>query len=190
MGVDWETRREESTSCQGSRGFCLNTKSTRIYLAFQAPFPYVRNEASLRAARARRVIARRLTEFWFGTDHAATTLDIRCDAEGRIFVTQLIEGEVPKDKRQPRAFLRKIAPRFQEVGLPTWQVDPLNPKAPGWVSAVPCPPTTSSGAGWWRRRTHCTARSCWASTAWAASFPPWASAPSSSPDVRHYPHLV
>ena len=107
------------------------------WLAFQAPFPYVRNEASLRAARARRVIASRLTEFWFGTDHVAATLDIRCDEEGCIFVTQLIEGEVPKDKKQARAFLRKIAPRFQEVGLPTWQVDPLNPKAPGNIIETP-----------------------------------------------------
>ena len=107
------------------------------WLAFQAPFPYVRNEASLRAARARRVIASRLTEFWFGTDMVATTLDIRCDEEGCIFVTQLIEGEVPKDKKQARAFLRKIAPRFQEVGLPTWQVDPLNPKAPGNIIETP-----------------------------------------------------
>ena len=108
------------------------------WLAFQAPFPYVRNEASLRAARARRVIASRFTEFWFGTDHVATTLDIRCDAEeGCIFVTQLIEGEVPTDKKQARAFLRKIAPRFQEVGLPTWQVDPMNPKAPGNIIETP-----------------------------------------------------
>ena len=107
------------------------------WLAFQAPFPYVRNEASLRAARARRIIASRLTEFWFGTDHVAATLDIRCDEEGCIFITQLIDGEVPKDKKQARAFLRKIAPRFQEVGLPTWQVDPLNPKAPGNIIETP-----------------------------------------------------
>ena len=107
------------------------------WLAFQAPFPYARNEASLRAARARRVIASRLTEFWFGTDHVAKTLDISCDEDGCIFVTQLIDGEVPKDKKQARAFLRKIAPRFQEVGLPTWQVDPLNPKAPGNIIETP-----------------------------------------------------
>ena len=107
------------------------------WLAFQAPFPYVRNEASLRAARARRIIASRLTEFWFGTDHVAATLDISCDEDGCIFVTQLIEGELPKDKKQARAFLRKIAPRFQEVGLPTWQVDPLNPKAPGNIIETP-----------------------------------------------------
>ncbi len=107
------------------------------WLAFQAPFPYVRNEASLRAARARRIIASRLTEFWFGTDHVAATIDINCDEEGCIFVTQLIEGEVPKDKKKARAFLRKIASRFQEVGLPTWQVDPLNPKAPGNIIETP-----------------------------------------------------
>ena len=107
------------------------------WLAFQAPFPYVRNEASLRAARARRIIASRLTEFWFGTDQVATTLDIRCDEEGCIFVTQLIEGEVPKDKKQARAYLRKIAPLFQEVGLPTWQVNPLNPKATGNIIETP-----------------------------------------------------
>ena len=113
------------------------------WLAFQAPFPYVRNEASLRAARARRVIASRLTEFWFGTDHVAATLDIQCDEEGCIFITQLIDGEVPKDKKQARAFLRKIAPRFQEVGLPTWQVDPLNPKAPGNIIGEATPDSRS-----------------------------------------------
>ena len=107
------------------------------WLAFQAPFPYARNEASLRAARARRIIASRLTEFWFGTDNVAATLDISCDEDGCIFVTQLIDGEVPKDKKQARAFLRKIAPRFQEVGLPTWQVDPMNPKAPGNIIETP-----------------------------------------------------
>ena len=111
--------------------------SLLYWLAFQAPFPYVRNEASLRAARARRVIASRLTEFWFGTDQVAATVDIRCDEEGCIFVTQLVDGDVPKDKKQARAFLRKIAPRFQEVGLPTWQVDPLNPKAVGNIIETP-----------------------------------------------------
>ena len=49
------------------------------WLAFQAPFPYVRNEPSLQAAKARRTIASLMTKFWFGTDHVAPTLDIRCD---------------------------------------------------------------------------------------------------------------
>ena len=107
------------------------------WLAFQAPFPYVRNEPSLHAARARRTIASQLTKFWFGTDQVASTLDIRCDEQGCIFVTQLIEGQPPKDKKRARAYLRTIAPRFQEVGLPTWQVDPLNPKATGNIIETP-----------------------------------------------------
>lgn len=101
------------------------------WLAFQAPFPYVRNEPSLKAARARRTIASLLTTFWFGTDYVAPTLDVRCDDKGCLFVTQLIEGKVPKDKKKARAFLRKVAPLFQEVGLPTWQINPWNPKATG-----------------------------------------------------------
>ena len=101
------------------------------WLAFQSPFPYVRNEPSLRAARARRTSASLMTKFWFGTDQVAATVDIRCDDKGCIFVTQLIEGQVPKDKKRARAFLRKLTPRFQEVGLPTWQVLPSNPKATG-----------------------------------------------------------
>lgn len=107
------------------------------WLAFQAPFPYVRNEPSLRAARARRTIASLLTRFWFGTDYVAPTLDVRCDEEGCLFVTQLIEGKPPRDKKKARAFLRKVAPRFQEVGLPTWQINPWNPKAPGNLIETP-----------------------------------------------------
>ncbi|MCH8920453.1 MAG: hypothetical protein IIA23_07075, partial [Chloroflexi bacterium] len=107
------------------------------WLAFQAPFPYVRNEPSLQAAKARRTIASLMTKFWFGTDHVAPTLDIRCDDKGCIFVTQLIEGQVPKDKKRARAFLRKLTPLFQEVGLPTWQVLPWNPKATGNLIETP-----------------------------------------------------
>jgi hypothetical protein len=107
------------------------------WLAFQAPFPYVHNEASLRAAQARRTIAGLLTRFWFGTDHVAPTLDIRCDEKGCLFVTQLIEGKVPRDGKRARAFLRKVAPRFQEVGLPTWQINPWNPKATGNLIELP-----------------------------------------------------
>ncbi|MFQ6019407.1 MAG: hypothetical protein ACE5KW_01480 [Dehalococcoidia bacterium] len=107
------------------------------WLAFQAPFPYARNEPSLQAAKARRTIASLMTKFWFGSDHVATTLDIRCNEKGCIFVTQLIQGQVPKDKKRARAFLRELAPRFQEVGLPTWQILPLNPKATGNLIETP-----------------------------------------------------
>ncbi len=107
------------------------------WLAFQAPFPYVRNEPSLKAARARRTIASLLTTFWFGTDYVAPTLDIRCNDKGCLFITQLIEGEVPRDRKRARAFLRKVAPRFQEVGLPTWQINPWNPKATGNLIETP-----------------------------------------------------
>jgi hypothetical protein len=107
------------------------------WLAFQAPFPYVRNEPSLRAAQARRTIAGLMTKFWFGSNHVAETLDIRCDEKGCIFVTQLIEGQVPRDKKRARAFLRELAPRFQEAGLPTWQIDPWNPKATGNLIETP-----------------------------------------------------
>ena len=40
-----------------------------------------------------------------------------------------------------------------------------------------CRHTTSCWAGWRLPRTHCTAPSCWESTAWAACCRPWPSAP-------------
>jgi hypothetical protein len=98
-------------------------------LAFQAPFPYVRNSAALHAAEARRQIAGLLTRFWYGRDLVAPVLSIEPDGRGLVFVTKLVEGGRPSDKRRARAFLTGLRGRFVAAGLPTWQVDPLNPRA-------------------------------------------------------------
>ena len=98
-------------------------------LAFQAPFPYVRNSAALHAAEARRQIAGLLTRFWYGRDLVAPVLSIEPDEHGLVFVTKLIEGGRPSDRRRARAFLTGLRRRFVAAGLPTWQVDPLNPRA-------------------------------------------------------------
>jgi hypothetical protein len=99
------------------------------WLAFQAPFPYVANEDALRAARDRRNIANLLTRYWFGSQLVAPVLDVHCDEEGCSFVTQLIEGHTPADRPAARRFLRLLSSHFRDVGLPTWQINPLNPKA-------------------------------------------------------------
>ena len=68
-------------------------------------------------------------------------MDYRLDEEQEAFVAEVrrfLDGELNRevvrevagDERMgphAKAFLRKMAPRFQEVGLPTWQVDPSNP---------------------------------------------------------------
>jgi hypothetical protein len=99
------------------------------WLAFQAPFPYEKNEHALKAASDRRVIANLLTKHWFGTELVAPVLDVECDEEGCVFVTRLIEGGPPENRKKARRFLRTVASHFREVGLPTWQINPLNPKA-------------------------------------------------------------
>lgn len=101
-------------------------------LAFQAPFPYESNQAALEAARQRRRIIGSLTRFWFGSDLVSPVLGIHREANGRrSFVTKLVRGAAPKDKKQARRFLRALTRRFLEAGLPTWQVTPHNFRAPG-----------------------------------------------------------
>ena len=101
-------------------------------LAFQAPFPYTLNHAALEAARHRRRIAGLLTKFWFGRDLVSPVLDIHNeDDERHGFVTELVRGSAPRDKRRARRFLKELTKRFLEAGLPTWQVTPYNPRAVG-----------------------------------------------------------
>jgi hypothetical protein len=101
-------------------------------LAFQAPFPYESNPAALEAARQRRRIIGLLTRFWFGSDLVSPVLGIHSETDGRrSFVTKLVRGAAPKDKKQARRFLRALTSRFLEAGLPTWQVTPHNFRATG-----------------------------------------------------------
>lgn len=99
------------------------------WLAFQAEFPYVRNEAALRAAVLRRNLAGMFTEYWYGENRVAPALGID-DVQGRLGITsRRIYGTEPTNRSAARAFLFDLADRFDEAGLPTWQVDPRQPRA-------------------------------------------------------------
>ena len=100
--------------------------------AFQSRFPYESNADALEAARERRTIAGLLTQYWFGWNVVSPVLDVTREDDGRIgFVTQLVRGSSPQDKRDARRFLGEVTARFLEAGLPTWQVTPHNPRAVG-----------------------------------------------------------
>ena len=100
--------------------------------AFQAPFPYSSNADAIEAARDRRIIAGHLTRYWFGWDVVSPVLDVRnTPGEPIGFVTKLVRGKAPEDRRHARAFLREITAKFLDAGLPTWQVTPYNPRAVG-----------------------------------------------------------
>ena len=103
---------------------------TALYwLAFQAPFPYVGNRAALEAAVQRRNLVRLLTVAWYGGPrvaraHGAYRVGDRID-----LVSERIEGHAPTDRAAAKAFLRDLCGRFEAAGLPTWQIDPRQPRA-------------------------------------------------------------
>lgn len=101
------------------------------WLAFQAPFGYAHNRASLQAAAHRRNLAAMLTQYWYGTPRVAhaygpTMVDGRLALEGHY-----TDGEEPADHHAARAFLFDLAARFDSAGLPTWQIDPRQPRSLG-----------------------------------------------------------
>jgi hypothetical protein len=107
-------------------------------LAFQAPFPYSANADALEAARLRRDIAGRLMTYWGGIDLVAPVVEVPRHMNGRMgFVTKLVPGGAPANKRHARKFLRTVTERFLDAGLPTWQVTPYNPRAIGNLIASP-----------------------------------------------------
>lgn len=105
---------------------------TMLYrIAFQAPFPYMANRAALEAAVHRRNLAGMLTEYWYGKSRVARAIGIE-EIDGRpAIVGELIDGTEPRDIDRARAFLYDLASRFDEVGLPSWQIDPRQPRAIG-----------------------------------------------------------
>jgi hypothetical protein len=99
------------------------------WLAFQATFPYMRNQPALRAAVLRRNLAGMLTEYWYGENRVAHAIGID-QINGRYAITsEFVPGEPPRDRDRAHAFLDDLARRFDDVGLPTWQVDPRQPRA-------------------------------------------------------------
>jgi hypothetical protein len=105
--------------------------------AFQAPFPYESNPDAIEAAAARRKIAGMLTTYWFGCDLVAPVVDVHAEDDGSYgFVTQLVRGDAPWDRRHARRYLRQVTSKFLAAGLPTWQVTPYNPRAIGNLIAA------------------------------------------------------
>jgi hypothetical protein len=99
------------------------------WLAFQAEFPYMRNQAALRAAVQRRNLIGLLTEYWYGSNHVARAIGIDQIA-GRFAITsEYIEGTSPTDRDAARHFLEGLVAHFEAAGLPTWQIDPRQPRA-------------------------------------------------------------
>ena len=105
--------------------------------AFQAPFGYAHNRRAAEAAVLRRNLAGLLTEYWFGTNRVAPAIGVEVVDGWQAIVGQYMEGHEPTDHARARAFLHELADRFDEAGLPTWQIDPRQPRSMGNVLEGP-----------------------------------------------------
>ena len=99
------------------------------WAAFQSSFPYATREEALRTAAAVRELTGLLTQYWTGEDIVAAVREIRCERGEFVFVTELVEGEEPKDNAEVLEVLQTLRRHFAEAGLATWQIDPENPHA-------------------------------------------------------------
>jgi hypothetical protein len=99
------------------------------WLAFQAEFPYMRNEAALRAAVLRRNLIGMFTEYWYGSNHVAKAIGVDRIGNRFAITSEFVKGSEPEDRDSAKAFLRDLASRFESAGFPTWQIDPLQPRA-------------------------------------------------------------
>lgn len=107
------------------------------WLSFQAPFPYVANRDALDAAMQRRNLAAMLTEYWYGESRVARVTGIEI-VEGNLAVTsELVDGHEPANRAAAKHFLRDLRARFEQAGLPTWQIDPRQPRAVDNVLETP-----------------------------------------------------
>jgi hypothetical protein len=89
------------------------------------------NRAALAAAVHRRNLAGMLTEYWYGENRVARAIGIE-EIDGRLAVIgEMIAGTAPRHVDRARAFLYDLANRFDEAGLPSWQIDPRQPRAIG-----------------------------------------------------------
>ena len=99
------------------------------WAAFQAPFPYIANVHALWAAAYRRNLAGMLTEYWYGQRKTAGVLGVD-EIDGRLaIVSEFVDGVESKDRKAATAFLTDLRGRFEDAGLPTWQIDPRQPRA-------------------------------------------------------------
>jgi len=99
------------------------------WLSFQAPFPYERNERALNAAMKRRNLASMLTEYWYGERRVARVTAIERTHGQFAVVSEFVDGQVPTNRSDAKAFLSDLKARFEDAGLPTWQIDPRQPRA-------------------------------------------------------------
>lgn len=99
------------------------------WLAFQAPFPYVANRAALDAAVERRNLVGLLTEYWYGSSRVARAVGVESHGERLALVSTYVDGTQPTNRAAARSFLNDLRARFEEAGLPTWQIDPRQPRA-------------------------------------------------------------
>jgi undecaprenyl-diphosphatase len=107
------------------------------WLSFQARFPYERNEAALRAAMHRRNMVALLTEYWYGTPRVARVTSIDRVAGQLAITSEFVDGHAPSDRAAAKTFLRDLRARFEAAGLPTWQIDPRQPRAVDNVLETP-----------------------------------------------------
>lgn len=99
------------------------------WLSFQAPFPYVANRAALDAAVERRNLAALLTEYWYGSSRVARAVGVEAHGERLALVSTYVDGTQPTNRSAARSFLTDLRAHFEEAGLPTWQIDPRQPRA-------------------------------------------------------------
>ena len=99
------------------------------WLAFQAPFPYVRNRHALDAAVHRRSIAGLLTQHRFGKNLVAPALAVQMRQGKLAFITRLIPGQPSPHDESSTGFLGEVSELFGQAGLSVWQVNPNNPHA-------------------------------------------------------------
>ena len=108
-----------------------------FWLAFQAPFAYEVNETALRACLFRRNLAGHLTRYWYGTNRVAPAIAVERVGGRLALVSTFIDGREPEDHAAVRAFLSDLSNHFDDVGLPTWQIDPRQPRSLGNVLQCP-----------------------------------------------------
>jgi hypothetical protein len=72
-----------------------------------------------------------LTEYWYGKNCVARALGVEEISERPALIGEYIHGTEPQDPTRARCFLFDLATRFDEAGLPTWQIDPRQPRSLG-----------------------------------------------------------
>jgi undecaprenyl-diphosphatase len=101
------------------------------WLAYQAPFAYECKPRALDAAVHRRNLAGMLTEYWYGSNRVSPALGWHPENGHLALVSRFVDGHEPRDLEHARQFLLDLADKFDQAGLPTWQIDPRQPRSLG-----------------------------------------------------------